>query len=246
VTSVPQVLPAQGTLGRWTRAIEAAALLLAAALLSWHVARFAFADGVVTWWVPLVLIATLVAADFLTGCVHWAADTWGSEDLPVLGRLIRPFRVHHVNPADFLDRSFIDTNGDVALVTVPVLAAALLMPLDTDAWRVGAVAVVSLCVWVLPTNQVHQWAHRGRSPRVVRWLQRAGVALSPRLHARHHTPPYDVSYCILTGWCNRPLAAIDFFRRAERAITAITGVLPRQDDNACTSAITGSNQVARR
>jgi len=49
-------------------------------------------------------------------------------------------------------------------------------------------------------------------------------------HATHHDRPYDAHYCITTGWCNRPLEAIGFFRRMERAITWLTGAHPRQDD----------------
>ena len=56
-----------------------------------------------TWWTPLVLVGAGVTADLLSGLVHWTADTWGRETLPVVGRrFLRPFRVHHINPHDFL------------------------------------------------------------------------------------------------------------------------------------------------
>jgi hypothetical protein len=36
-----------------------------------------------------------------SGIVHWSADTWGRDDLPVVGqRLLVPFRLHHVDPDD--------------------------------------------------------------------------------------------------------------------------------------------------
>ena len=82
----------------------------------------------------------VAAADFASGLVHWGADTWGRADLPVIGpRLLVPFRVHHVNPDDFLRRRFVDTNGDVAALAIPLLLALLRMPLET-AWA-GAFAV---------------------------------------------------------------------------------------------------------
>ena len=88
------------------------------------------------WWVPLAFVAGMAAADFGSGLVHWGADTWGRDDLPVIGhRLLVPFRVHHVNPDDFLRRSFVDTNGDVAVHRDPGAARrSSLVPLDA---RVG-------------------------------------------------------------------------------------------------------------
>jgi ubiquitin-conjugating enzyme E2 variant len=80
------------------------------------------------------------------------------------------------------------------------------------------------------TNQIHQWAHMPSPPPVVRWLQRGGVLLDQHAHAEHHRRPYDVHYCITTGWCNRPLEALKFFRRLETVIGALTGSSPRGDD----------------
>lgn len=183
------------------------------------------------WWVPAALLAGIATADFASGLIHWAADTWGEDDLPVIGhRLLVPFRVHHVNPDDFLRRRFIDTNGDVAFVAVPFLLALAAVPLDT-AWG-AAVAVFGFgfCGIGILTNQIHQWAHMPSPPRPVRVLQDRGFILGRQEHAVHHERPYNASYCITTGWCNRPLKALDFFRRLETVVTSVTGAAPREDD----------------
>jgi plasmanylethanolamine desaturase len=183
------------------------------------------------WWVPVAFVGGMAAADFGSGLIHWSADTWGRDDLPVIGhRLLVPFRVHHINPEDFLRRRFIETNGDVAFLVVPVLLGLLAVPFET-AWG-GPVAVFgfALCGIGMMTNQIHQWAHMRSPPRPIRALQDCGMLLGRAKHAAHHERPYDAHYCITTGWCNRPCEAIGFFRRLEAAITRVTGVRPRHDD----------------
>ena len=188
--------------------------------------RLARHDDVWQWWTPLFLVGGILAADLGSGLVHWGADTWGRDDLPVIGhRLLVPFRVHHVNPDDFLRRTFVDTNGDVAFIAAVALAGLLAIP-------PGPLAVFGLafCGVGMMTNQIHQWAHMPSPPGPVRLLQDAGLLLGRREHAVHHAHPYAAQYCITTGWCNRPLEAIGFFRALERAITRLTGAQPRHDD----------------
>jgi len=214
-------------MGPATRALEASSLAAAALLLAAACARLAASGALVRWWLWLALPAGAISADLASGLVHWLAHTWGSDSLPVLGhRLLRPFRVHHVNPEDFLRRDFIDCNGDVALMSRAPLLAALFAPVPLAAF-LTAFAAVSL-----PTNQVHQWAHQPEPPRAVAWLQWRGVILSRAEHARHHRAPHVTHYCIATGWCKRALAASGLFARLERAITALTGVEPRSDERA--------------
>jgi len=225
-----EALPKHDVMGPVTRAVEAGSLALAVALAALNVPRLA-----VAWWLPLALGAGALAADFTSGLVHWFADTWFSDSMPVLGRrLLKPFRVHHVNPDDLLERDFIDCNGDVALLASLPLAAALAAPPPAAAF------LFALGAFSLPTNQIHQWAHRVDPPRAVAWLQRRGWILSHAAHAHHHVAPHVVNYCIATGWCNRTLGAIGFFARAERAITALTGLEPRSDDRAHLERLRGA------
>ena len=211
--------------------VSALSIGVAAGLLGWLAWRVAWTLEMGQWWVPVALLAGLAAADAASGLVHWAADTWGRDDCPLIGpRLLVPFRVHHVNPDDFLRRRFVDTNGDVALVAIPILLALLAVPLDSAWGQIGALSGLGFCGLGMFTNQIHQWAHMPAPPAPVRALQACGLLLGRTAHAAHHARPYDRHYCITTGWCNRPLDAVGFFRRLESVITWVTGVAPRHDD----------------
>ncbi len=225
----PEALPAHDEFSTSTRVLEttsiAAALLLLILLmvrcLPWIVSHPANLLG---W------ILGVVAADFGSGLIHWFADTWGHETMPILGRrLLRPFRVHHLNPDDFLRRDFIDCNGDVALLQVPILALAFFL-MERVAWG-GALGTfcLGLCGVGMFTNQFHQWAHQRSPAPIIRWLQRRGVVLSRAQHRLHHRQPHQQAYCITTGWCNTPLERIRFFPRLERLVTRLTGRQPRAD-----------------
>ena len=231
VSQPPPALPVHYELTRGQIAFSSSAIAAACGLLGLLGWRLATQGDVWHWWVPLALAAGCTAADFGSGLIHWAADTWGRDDCPIIGpRLLVPFRVHHINPDDFLRRRFVDTNGEVAAIAVPVLLMLNAAPLDTGWGAAAAVFGFAFCGLGSLTNQIHQWSHMPSPPACIRALQACGVLLGRQQHADHHSRPYDRRYCITTGWCNRPLDAIAFFRRMERTITALTGVSPRHDD----------------
>jgi ubiquitin-conjugating enzyme E2 variant len=224
-------LPGHDAISRTTRAVEIGSLAAALVLLLANIAHVFAAGLLLHWWAPVAVAAAAVAADFVSGLVHWTADTWFSETMPVLGRrFLRPFRVHHVNPDDFLRRDVIDCNADVAMLNIPILAAALTVPVETEAGAAASLALAAFAVVSLPTNQVHQWAHMPIPPAPIRWLQRHRLILSVEDHARHHREPFVANYCIATGWCNRWLSATGFFPSCERVITRLSGLEPRADE----------------
>ena len=205
------VAPQHDELGTVSRFIELASIIVAAGLVIALGFRFLFLTDMLAWWMPIVIFVGICATDFSSGMIHWFADTWGSERMPILGRrLLHPFRVHHVNPDDLLERDFIDTNGDVATVVIPVLLIALLVPIETNVQQSFALFVAVIGITGLPTNQIHQWAHMQNPPFGVKKLQDFGLFLGRRAHLRHHDEPYNVDYCITLGWCNRVLNATRF------------------------------------
>jgi hypothetical protein len=198
--------------------------------LMWNLAKVW--DG--SLWRPVVAaFLGFLAADFLSGFVHWAGDTWGDPDLPIVGRnFIRPFRHHHVDEKAITHHDFIAVNGNNCMTTLLGLVPAVFVPVAEEAkWRAFSLWFLAfLALAVFATNQFHQWAHLDNPGRLIRFLQRSRLILSPEHHQEHHDAPYDRNYCITTGWLNHPLRAIQFFARLEWAITAVTGALPRRDD----------------
>ncbi len=231
-------LPIHLQIGFATRVFYATSCVIAFLLLAVLAMQIATKSQVFEWYTWLAIPAGMIIADFLSGLIHWGADTWGSESMPILGkRLLHPFRVHHVNPADFLSRRFIDTNGDVAFLAIPVLLVALQIPLTTAASVFGAVLLTSFSAVGLMTNQIHQWAHMRKAPPLIYELQQLGIILSYDAHEQHHHPPYVQNYCIATGWCNRPLRALKFFSRLEHIVTLCTGLQPRHDEQVFSQSI---------
>ncbi|SET30035.1 plasmanylethanolamine desaturase [Stigmatella erecta] len=183
------------------------------------------------WLLLSAILLGYLAADFVSGFVHWMADTWGSTTMPVLGKaFVRPFREHHVDQKAITRHDFIETNGNNCAISIPVGIATLVMPHSSPAWVFLAAFLGSMIFWVMGTNQFHKWSHLDTPGPVVNFLQRVHLILPPAHHRIHHTAPFNKYYCITVGWLNKPLAMISFFPLMERLVTWATGMLPRQDD----------------
>src|SRR5688500_18829233 len=169
------------------RALELAGIIAAAGLASLLVARVAAAASLLSGW-PLLGAAILgyIAADFISGFVHWSFDTWGSASTPVIGRgFIRPFREHHTDPMSITRHDFVATNGNTCLASLPLLAAACAIPLTSRARTLTAAFLLALTLGLLATNQIHKWAHAEDPGRLVRLLQRCRLILTPEHHRVH-------------------------------------------------------------
>ena len=170
-------------------------------------------------WVNLVLagLCAYVAADVVSGVVHWVGDTLGDEQVPFFGpNFIAPFRLHHSDQKAITRHDFIETNGNNCIVVVgPLAVAYVAMPAREGFWFFASTFVGYLSLFVVATNQFHKWSHADHPPRLARPLQRWGLILSSRHHEIHHAAPHDKHYCITVGWMNPVLNGVGFFRGLE-------------------------------
>lgn len=211
----------------WTAAGTAAVLSSLSASAS-----LAASDG--ASYAPLIVsaIAAYSLADLATGVYHWLVDNYGSPSTAVFGAQIAAFQGHHRVPATITHRD--PCNNLHALARA---AAFLLPPTDLALSAAHAPAsahafAATFAACVVLSQQSHAWAHesRRRLPPAVLALQAAGVLVSRAQHGRHHRPPYDTNYCIVSGMWNGVLDQYRVFEALEMVIFFRTGIRPRSWD----------------
>lgn len=179
----------------------------------------------ILWAVIPAIPFTWALGDFVTGLVHWAADTYGTENTPILGRsIIRPFRLHHLYPRDICTHNLVVTIGNNCLAAVPLLAFCLYVLWSYEESRLVALVIfvtVLLAPVTVATNLFHKFAHQENPPQMARWFQRKGIILSPAHHELHHASPFDTHYCITNGWLNPALQKLKFFRGLENLLSRL-------------------------
>ncbi|PTB62275.1 hypothetical protein BBK36DRAFT_23835 [Trichoderma citrinoviride] len=186
-------------------------------------------SSVLYLYIALAIFVGILAADIVSGIVHWAADNWGSSSWPGIGpAFIWPFRHHHIDPRSITRHGFLELNGNNLIVSIPLLriASSALGSQDRLSALTAASFWLSFALFCGYTNQFHCWAHMEQPPALVRGLQNVGLLMSRQHHHLHHIRPHDCYYCITTGWMNRPLTALGFFPALEKAITTVTGAIP--------------------
>jgi ubiquitin-conjugating enzyme E2 variant len=163
-----------------------------------------------------------LSADFLTGVVHWAEDTWLA---PGRSRLLDRYVVldnieHHRRPGSIRGGSYWGTNAPSLIVAT--IAIALLAVFDVQAWQ-----PYLILIFASQGNQIHKWAHSSERPAIVRWLQAIGVFQSRAHHGKHHARPYAVHFCALSNYLNPILDGIGFWIEIERIAAGFGATVQR-------------------
>jgi ubiquitin-conjugating enzyme E2 variant len=221
--------------------LNAAATFAAVVFLASHV-------GVLGSWAGALLalagflVGTFVA-DFVSGLLHWAFDTWFDLGVTPLRRMVFIVREHHVRPQRIFTYGVKEEIGVLSwfalLLSAPLFALALLPGGAVGPLRYALAATgVVISLDIVFMLEFHKWGHRIRRPRAIRILQRMQLLLPPEEHLCHHRGAHDVNYCLITGIADRTLGRAGVFRWLERVVSALTGAVPREDDREWTRKYT--------
>jgi len=174
----------------------------------------------------------LLLADMFSGLLHWATDTWFDE--PFGGRLIRVGREHHVKPRYLLHYGFRDYGSYAAWPVLIVFGPLIVLQtfvLAPSALNIAGVAIsFATTATMYFSVYAHRLGHQNSKSRAILFLQRYHLILSPHHHGIHHRGNHDIHYCVIFGWGNYILDPIKFWRGLEWLVVALTGAVPRADD----------------
>jgi ubiquitin-conjugating enzyme E2 variant len=187
------------------------------------------------YWTIAALVLGTYVADFVSGLLHWAFDTWFSEDWTPVRRMVLLVREHHIHPNRIFRYRLWHDAGVLSwfafLVSAPIVARILALhtpaaPFDASL-VLGAVVASLEIVFML---EFHKCGHRLRRPTALRALQRMQMLLSPGQHLPHHSGFHDRNYCLITGIFDRTAGRLGAWRLLESLVSHLTGWVPRDND----------------
>jgi len=170
-------------------------------------------------------VAVVLLVDFVSGMVHWAEDTFGTENTPLFGSwIVKPNMLHHRHGAAFVQNTWLQSSWDLLAAGVAIVLAAWLAGVLT--WHIWLFVLIGV-----NANQIHKWNHmrRFKVPLCVRMLQRFHVLQSPRHHVMHHRGDKNSRYCVITEFVNPVLDGMGWWRALERVFVPLLGA-PRRAD----------------
>jgi ubiquitin-conjugating enzyme E2 variant len=155
----------------------------------------------------------IIAADFLSGLLHWAEDTWlvPGKNAWLDRYIVAPNIEHHEKPGGIRACTYWELN--CVCIAIAASVALVVALAGVREWEVYLTLLIAS-----QSNQIHAWGHTANPPRFVAWLQRARILQTAAHHAVHHKRPYGVRYCTTTPWLNGMLDRSGFWRGLESTI----------------------------
>ena len=164
-----------------------------------------------------------LAADVASGLMHHWADQYADPESG--NKHVRKFakqsQRHHFHPTKLGNYGPAYWAHPLSLVAwAPLVAGtALGAPAPLMSAAIGLVAGTT------HYGNFHNWSHMPDSkvPAVGQALQKVGLAIGKKEHGLHHGLPWNSDYCIVSGFMNKPLDAIEFWPKYEKLVHKVTG-----------------------
>ncbi len=162
-------------------------------------------------WFVLQLFLLWLAADFITGVVHWWQDAYGNPKWPIIGKfVIEPNLIHHQNPRHMLQGNYW-YRVNTSVFTAVILSVTFWL-LGWHSWQ-----MVVCLMFCSQGNEIHAMGHRTdkENGKFICALQKIGIIQTRRTHGWHHKAPYDTNFCVMTEFLNPALNWIGFWNKVE-------------------------------
>lgn len=180
-------------------------------------------------------ILGLFLLDWFSGFVHWTYDTWFDEHIPGFQRSVSIAREHHVMPYHIVGYGFRDqvsySSWPAFVFVAPIGAVLSVWGPQSLAAYIGVLLCTLVCLGMIFGSHCHLLGHEPAKSRLIRFLQRAHLLISPAYHRLHHDSNHDTRYGVVNGWSNLICDRIGFWRWLERGIHALTSAQPRRSDD---------------
>jgi ubiquitin-conjugating enzyme E2 variant len=166
------------------------------------------------------IIIAVLAADMLTGIIHWWEDAYGNPNWKYIGEsVVLPNLEHHKKPRAFLNSNWWNRVNTSLMVAAVLIGLCYVFGIF-NYYTVFAVLLAS------QGNEIHRFSHQTKKEngRLITLLQLCSILQTRRHHAKHHTAPYECNYCVITNYVNPMLEAVHFWTKAEQAIKKLTGI----------------------
>lgn len=162
-------------------------------------------------WYAFQVFLLWIAADFITGIIHWWEDTYGNPNWPLLGKyVVEPNLVHHKQPNKLLEGSYWNRINTSFIAAAAI--GAILWLLGLRFWQ------IYVCLlFCTQGNEVHAMSHRPDriTSKFTEWMQKSGLFQNKRSHRWHHKAPYETNFCIMTDYVNPIVNKLDLWKKLE-------------------------------
>lgn len=142
-------------------------------------------------------IIAYLLVDLVCGFVHWFEDTYLHPSTWLVGPwIIAANRQHHSNQRAFTKNGFWSANYTQIIASIIIVVSL---------WNYiqhGPLMVFGL--FASMSNEIHRWSHRTprENGKLITILQRSRLIQDQRYHAKHHTSPNQIQYCVITPFVN--------------------------------------------